>query len=274
MAFLEVRDKNVYYEVHGNSNEVLVILNGIMMSCASWQPFLGMLTKHVKVVLIDFFDQGKSDYLDGYYSQDVQVELVFEVLKALELKQVTLLGISYGGEVAMKYALQYGDGESLSKLILANTTAYTDPQLKAVGESWINAAKTYDGKQFFKATIPPIYSRDFYERQVDWLGARERLFDKVFDKKWYEGFIRLVMSAETHDERMTVSKISVPTLMIGADQDGVTPLSRQEELSACIPNSRFLVIKSCGHASMYERPIEFFSSVLGFMMVADETFII
>lgn len=274
MAFLEVRDKKVYYEVHGNSNEVLVILNGIMMSCASWQPFLGMLTKHLNVVLIDFFDQGKSDQLDGCYSQDVQVELVFEVLKALDLKHVTLLGISYGGEVAMKYALQYGDGESISKLILANTTAYTDPQLKAIGESWINAAKTYDGRQFFKATMPPIYSRDFYERQADWLGARERLFDKVFDEKWYEGFIRLVLSAETHDERMRISQIKMPTLIIGSDQDAITPLSRQEELNTSISNSRFMVIKSCGHASMYERPIEFFTAILGFMMVAEETFIL
>jgi pimeloyl-ACP methyl ester carboxylesterase len=270
MAYLEIQTKKVYYEVHGNSDQVLVILNGIMMSCASWQPFLGMLTKHIKVVLVDFFDQGKSDYLETNYSQDVQVELVRELLKALDLKHVTLLGISYGGEVAMKYTVQYGD--SLSKLILANTTAYTDSQLKAVGESWINAAKSYDGIQFFKATIPPIYSSDFYERSSEWLGARQRLFDKVFNEKWYEGFIRLVLSAESHDERLKICQIHVPTLIIGADQDGITPLSRQEHLNACIPNSRFLVIQNCGHASMYERPIEFFAAVLGFMMTADETF--
>jgi len=68
MAFLNLHAKKVYYEAHGEATEVLVILNGIMMSTASWQPFLGMLTKHVKVVLIDFFDQGKTDYLEGYYS--------------------------------------------------------------------------------------------------------------------------------------------------------------------------------------------------------------
>lgn len=270
MAFLEIRSKKVYYEVHGNSSEVLVLLNGIMMSCASWQPFIGMLIKHVKVVLIDFFDQGKTEHIEGNYTQEVQVELVKEVLETLDIKQVTLLGISYGGEVAMKYAARYGD--SLSRLILANTTAFTDPQLKAIGESWINAARTYDGKQFFKATIPPIYSSDFYERQADWLIARERLFDKVFDNKWYDGFIRLVMSAETHDERLSICHIDVPTLIIGADQDGITPLSRQEQLNACIPNSRLLVIKNCGHAAMYEKPTEFFTTVLGFMMLADESF--
>ncbi len=270
MAFFKVNDRKAYYEIHGEGDAVLVILNGIMMSCASWQPFISMLTKHVKVVLIDFFDQGKSDYLEGSYSQDVQVELVKDVLEALDLKQVTLLGISYGGEVAMKLASRHS--QLLSKLILANTTAYTDPQLKAIGESWINSARTYDGKQFFKATIPPIYSSEFYEGHSEWLNAREQLFDKLFDKKWYEGFIRLVISAETHDERGRLGHIKIPTLIIGADNDIITPLSRQAQLNDLISESKFLVIKKCGHASMYERPIEFFTSVLGFMKVAGETF--
>jgi len=272
MSFLEVNSKKVYYEIHGDGENSLVILNGIMMSSSSWQPFIPMLKENVRVVLIDFFDQGKSDYLENQYTQEVQVDLVNEVIQALDLKQVTLLGISYGGEVAMKVAIKYPF--AVNRLILANTTAYTSHQLKAIGDSWINSAKTYDGKQFFKTTIPPIYSMDFYERKIEWLEAREKMFVKLFDPKWYEGFIRLVISAETHDERGRLSEISVPTLIIGSDMDTITPLFFQEELNALIPHSTFLVIRNCGHASMYEKPTEFFSAVLGFMITADITFTI
>lgn len=270
MAFLEVNGKKAYYEVHGDRESTLVILNGIMMSCGSWQPFVSLLSQHFKVVLLDFYDQGKSDYLEETYTQDLQVELVKEAIVALDLQHVTLLGISYGGEVAMKFAVKYQD--KIDKLILANTTAYTNQQLKAIGDAWVYAAKTHDGKQFFKNTIPPIYSMDFYEKNIDWLNAREGMFARLFDARWYDGFIRLVISAETHDARSEVNQIKVPTLLIGADEDIITPLACQVELNEAIENSRFVVIKNCGHASMYEKPIEFFSAVIGFAAIGEQTF--
>lgn len=270
MAFFETKNGKIYYEIHGESDMTLMILNGIMMSSASWKPFLPYLVKHVKVVLVDFFDQGKSDYLDVAYDQTIQSELVYDVITGLELKKVTLLGISYGGEVAMNFVTRFPG--MLEHLILANTTAYTGKQLKAIGENWIHAASTYDGKTFFKATIPPIYSTGFYESRADWLDAREKMFDQLFDKKWYEGFIRLVRSAETHDERDNLKCFNVPTLIIGASEDVITPLSCQRELALGIPDSKFLVIENCGHASMYEKPIEFFSSVIGFVHTAGQTF--
>lgn len=270
MAFIEVGGRKAYYECHGNGDRTLVILNGIMMSCASWQPFLGMLTKHVKVVLVDFFDQGKSDFMSQAYTQSLQVELVESLLRTLSQNDVTLMGISYGGEIAMQVAARAP--ELLKRLVLANTTPFTDPQLKAVGEAWINAAKTYDGRQFFKATIPPIYSSGFYARRLDWLNSREDLFVKLFDKRWYEGFIRLVISAESHDARQALKSIKAPTLIIGADEDMITPLNCQEALAKEIDASMYLVIKACGHAAMYEKPSEFFAAVLGFILIADETF--
>lgn len=270
MALLETRKGKVYYEIHGDNDKTLMILNGIMMSSASWKPFVSYLVKHVKVVLVDFFDQGKSDYMEVAYDQTVQSDLVYEVIKALELSSVTLLGISYGGEVAMNFVTRYPG--ALENLILANTTAYTGKQLKAIGDNWIHAASTFDGKTFFKATIPPIYSTGFYESKVDWLDAREKMFDQLFDMKWYEGFIRLVRSAENHDERKNLKHFDVPTLVIGAEEDIITPVFCQRELVDSIPEAKFLVIENCGHASMYEKPVEFFSAVIGFVYTSGQTF--
>lgn len=270
MAFLETKNGKVYYENHGNGERSLMILNGIMMSSASWKPFINYLVQHAKVILVDFFDQGKSEYLERIYDQSIQSDLVYDVIRALDLKAVTLLGISYGGEVAMNFVTRYPG--MIEQLILANTTAYTGNQLKAIGENWIHAASTYDGKVFFKATIPPIYSTGFYESRVDWLDAREKMFDQLFDERWYEGFIRLVRSAEKHDERKNLNRIDVPTLVIGAEEDIITPLSCQRELVENIPDSKFLVIENCGHASMYEKPVEFFSAVTGFIYTAGHTF--
>ncbi len=257
-----IKGKNIYYETYGEG-EPLVILNGIMMSTGSWTPFIDVLSNKNKLVLLDFVDQGQSDRGEGQYSQDLHVEILNELFSTLNLGKVHLVGISYGGEVAQRFALKYQ--EKLLSLVLANTTSYTNHLLKDIGDSWIYAAKTYDGSQFFKATMPYIYSAEFYEDNINWLKEREKAFSVSLQPEWYEGFIRLVRSAEDLNITEEIEKIKVPTLIIGAEHDATTPLRYQEEIQKRIKDSKLIVIKGSGHATMYEKPYEFTSAILGFV---------
>ncbi len=262
MPKVKIGEKSIYYESHGEG-ETLVILNGIMMSTGSWSAFVDVLSKNNRLILVDFIDQGQSDRADDQYTQDFHVECLIELFNKLNLGQVHLLGISYGGEVAQRFALKHQD--RLLSLILSNTTSYTNMMLKDIGESWIYAAKTYDGRVFFKSTMPFIYSADFYEENIDWLMEREKAFSISLKPNWYEGFIRLVRSAEDLNIRDEIHKIEVPTLIIGAEHDATTPLKYQEEIQRRIPNSKLVVVKGSGHALMYEKPQEFITLVLGFV---------
>jgi pimeloyl-ACP methyl ester carboxylesterase len=271
MAYFEMNGRRLYYEKHGEGKQTLLFLNGIMMSTASWQAFVAYFSKNYTLVLIDFFDQGQSDYLEGEtYTQALQVEVVKEAIRQLSLEHVILMGISYGGEIAMQFAVHYGN--LLDGLILANTTAYTDPQLKAIGDSWIYAASTGDGRIFFKATIPPIYSRSFYENNLSWLDAREAMFCENLKKRWYDGFVRLVKSAETHNATKILGQITCPVLIIGAEDDQITPVDCQEHLARLIPQAELVVISGSGHASMYEKPKSFALLIDGFARSFDATF--
>lgn len=257
-----INDKNIYYEVYGEG-EPIIILNGIMMSTLSWQGFIDLFSKDNKLILLDFIDQGQSDKADKNYTQDIHVNTLKGLFDYLNIKKVNMIGISYGGEVAMKFALKHQ--KMLKSLILSNTTSYTNYQLIDIGKSWINAAKTYDGTVFFKTTIPTIYSTDFYEENIDWLTKREKLFSEAFTKEWYEGFIRLTTSAENLNITNELKNIKIPTLIIGSENDIITPTEYQNKIYDEIENSYFVVIKKAGHASMYEKPYEFCSLVLGFL---------
>ncbi|MBS4537601.1 alpha/beta hydrolase [Clostridium sp. D2Q-11] len=264
MAKILINDKNIYYEVHGEG-EPLIILNGIMMSTTSWQGFVDVLAENNKLILLDFIDQGQSDKSHIDYNQDIHVETLVGLLDYLDINKVHMVGISYGGEVAMKFSLKYQ--ERLNSLTLANTTSYTNHNLKDIGKSWINAAKTCNGSNFFKTTIPVIYSTEFYEENIEWLRKREELFRQAFTKEWYEGFIRLTLSAEDLNVTEELENIKVPTLIIGSEEDIITPIKYQQKIHDKIKDSRFAVIKEAGHASMYEKPYEFLALVLGFIKV-------
>ncbi|MBZ4663949.1 MAG: alpha/beta hydrolase [Caloramator sp.] len=266
MPFEIINDKKMYYEVYGEG-EPLILLNGIMMSTASWLAFVGVLSKYYRVVLVDLIDQGRSEKGDTFYTQDMHTDMLYELTKRLNIDKFNLLGISYGGEVAMLYALKYQN--TLKSLILSNTTAYTTKIMKHIGDAWEYAASLYDTKNFMKATLPYIYSQRFYEENFKWINDRIELFDSLFTKEWYDGFRRAVKSADELNILDRISEIKVPTLIISSELDIITPIYYQLEIKNRIENSRWIEIKEAGHASMYERPNEFALAVIGFLKTAE-----
>ncbi|WP_315118373.1 alpha/beta hydrolase [uncultured Clostridium sp.] len=261
MGYVNIDDYDIYYESY-EEGETVIFLNGIMMSTLSWNPFLDSF-KDYRLILIDFVDQGKSSKGREEYTQNLHVEILNKFIEELNLGKVNLFGISYGGEVAMKFALKYK--EKLKSLMLSNTTCYTNYLMKDIERLWDYAASTYDGKVFFSATMPFIYSHKFYEENSKWLKEREELFQTVFSKEWYDGFRRAIKSASDLDLRKEIEKIDIPTLIIGGDLDIITPLSYQEEIYKRIENSNMVVIKDAGHGAMYEKPSEFSNTLLGFL---------
>ncbi|MCL2671865.1 MAG: alpha/beta hydrolase [Clostridiales bacterium] len=255
------RGKRIYYESHGNGAPLL-ILNGIFMSAASWVAFVPAFSRNNRLLLLDMLDQGRSDKMAEEYTQELQADLVLAFLEHLQLEKATLCGISYGGEVAMQVAVRWP--ERVEKLILSNTCAYTSPWLRDIGKSWEYAFRSYDGHQFFKTCIPIIYSPRFYEENYAWASAREDLFVRVFDRPVYDAFARLTRSAETHDVRDGLPRISAKTLVISSEFDFITPPYMQTELARAIPNAAQVTVPNAGHALMYEKPAEFAALVLGF----------
>lgn len=265
-------DRKVYYEVYGEG-EPLILLNGIMMSHLSWKLFIPELTKDKKLILFDFLDQGKSDKLENLdYKHDLQVEVLKALIDHLNLEKANILGISYGGEIALQFAIKYQ--EYINKLLIFNTTSYTNPWLNDIGRGWINAAKTYNAETFYNVSIPYIYSPLFYTNNYEWMKNRKELLHDVFTKDFLEAMVRLIFSSEGYDIRQKIKEIKIDTMVVGSDYDFITPLLEQEYIHNEIEGSKFMVIKNCGHASMYEKPNEFVSLINSFLSIEKDLSII
>lgn len=270
MSYLNFNDKKVYYETYGEGKPI-VLLNGIMMSTASWQVFKEALSAHNQLILVDFLDQGKSDKMDGIkYTQDIQVEVVKCLFDELKLKKVNIVGISYGGEVALEFAVKYQ--EYIDKLVLFNTTAKTSAWLKDIGDAW--NLSTGNPLDYYLTTIPVIYSPEFYNKNSEWMNARKALLTKgVFSQKpFMDAMVRLTQSAENHDIVDQLHTIKVPTLIASCENDYITPMPEQKMLNQLISTSELVVLPNTGHASMYERPVLFATIVLGFINMEKSEF--
>lgn len=265
MARFVFQDKSIYYEEYGKGRP-LVVLNGIMMSCASWKEFIGPFSANNRLILVDFLDQGKSDRMTGQeYDHAIQVEVVKALLDFLALDKVCLMGISYGSEVGMEFTLKYQ--ERVERLLLFNATARTGPWLGDIGDAWNLAASDPDA--YYLTTIPVIYSPSFYLKKNDWMTRRREALRPVFGSPdFIQAMIRLTNSSRNYDIAGEIHRITVPTLVVSAQQDYLTPLEEQQYICEHIPNSHHVIIPNCGHASMYEQPLMYAALVTGFCNVS------
>lgn len=260
MAYFDFQGKQIYYEEHGQGKP-LVLLNGIMMSCRSWAEFVEPFSDNNRLILVDFLDQGRSARMEEPYEQAIQAEVVKALLDHLGLAKACIMGISYGGEVALQFAVKYP--QCVDRLVLFNTTPRTGPWLGDIGDAWNLAAA--DADAYYLTTIPVIYSPQFYREKQDWMARRRETLRPVFgDPDFIQPMIRLTNSSRSYDVTDRLGEITAPTLVVSCQQDYLTPMEEQQLIHSKLPNSHYVVLPGCGHASMYEQPVLFAALVLGF----------
>ena len=269
MAEFLFEGRKVHYEVHGDHGHPLMILNGIMMSTASWKNFIPDFSQNNICILVDFLDQGQSERMTESYDHSIQVRLLEALMQQLPYEKVSIMGISYGGEVAIQFALAYP--HRVRRLILCNTCGRTSGWLKKIGDGWNEVAKLGSGYAYYLTTIPVIYSTRFFEEKADWMENREAFLTEYFGREDVrQALIRLTDSSVSYNVVDRLHEITCPTLILSSSEDVLVPPTEQQLLHEKIPGSVYLTLNGSGHASMYENPAAFAALVLGFTNLRDE----
>jgi pimeloyl-ACP methyl ester carboxylesterase len=262
MATFSFEGKDIYYEEHG-SGPTILLLNGILMSTPSWAEYVEPLSSQNHLILMDLLDQGRSAKMPGPYSQDIQAEVVEGLCQHLGLERLSVGGYSYGGKVALQFALDYP--QRVERLLLFNSMAWTSPWIADIGESWNRAAKV-DGEAFYLSTMPIIYSPHFYEDNIQWLTDRQSWVLPLFDNPDFRANItRLTDSGLGFDVRDRLSEIKIPTLVVSGELDSLVPIAEQKLMVSQIAGSQHVVLAGSGHATMYEASLAFASLIIGFV---------
>lgn len=265
MAFFTFKNHQVHYEINGEG-EPLVLLNGIMMSTKSWDFAVETTSKALKLIRVDFFDQGQTDnYEDEPYDHNLQAALVIALLDHLGLEKAHIAGISYGGEVAVRLGIYYP--ERIKTLSIYNAAAVTSPWLRDIGRGWNVVGETRNGNAYYNIAIPPVYSPKFYTENNEWMENRRKILEPLFAQPGFQARMkRLVDSSESLDERANVYKIKASTLIVTSEYDFLVPKLEQEFLYKNIPNSHYMIIPEYGHGWMYEDPTLFVTIMIGFVL--------
>ena len=199
----------------------------------------------------------RNDLPGGFTTRDMARD-VAEAMTLLGISKADVLGVSMGGMIAQHLAIDYP--EKVGKLILAVTSAKSNPILAESIEEWTALARGGDHAGFMDSNLRRIYSEAYY-RKNRWMAP---ILGKLTRPTSYDRFFILAEACRNHDAWEGLPKIQMPTLVVGGEQDMALGGAASRELAEEIPGARLKMYTQWGHG-LYEEAKDFNSLVLAFL---------
>ncbi|HEY6827674.1 MAG TPA: alpha/beta hydrolase [Gemmatimonadaceae bacterium] len=276
MPFAEIAGHRIRYALHGQAPLPLVTFaNGLTQNADLWTTYGAKLaTRGYRVLAYDMIGQGQSakPVLDIDFA--THADVLARLLDRLGAERTHLAGISFGGVVALDFAIRYG--ERLSSLALMSCFAELTPQLRCLGEV-LYEGLTQVGLPYLQSMLYPM------NMSSGWLAANRGRIAEM-KRAGYIGndlyALQNLMESFVDFEPLTprLGEIRVPALLMNGEHDFFTPRECHELMRRHLPNCRLLLIQHAYHAFTLELPdvtlrqlFEFFRAVDGGTWVGDRS---
>lgn len=257
MPFAEIANNRLFYRLEGRSGfPPLVLSHSLGCDHSMWSPQMPALLEHFQVLRYDTRGHGVSAVPPGDYTLDQLGQDVLALADILGFGRFAFCGLSMGGAVGQWLAIHAP--QRLSALVLANTA----PKL-GTPDTWNERRKAVlsGGMQsIVEATMQRFFSPD--KQDTVWAQSTRR----VLLGSDPQGYAACSAALRDTDMRASLNGISVPTLVIGGNQDPSTPWEGNGSiLAANIPGAKTVLLQTA-HLSNLEEPVAFTRAVLDFLL--------
>ena len=265
MAIAKVGDINIYYEMHGKG-EPLVLIYGYAGHSGLWFRQIPILSEKYRIIALDNRGAGRSDKPDIPYTMAMMAEDIMGLLDIIGIDTAHIFGISMGGMIAQHFALNYP--QRVISFILGCTTCGGVQSIQPEPESM---AALFDFERMAKMTpeeitrqaVPFCLSQEFIEKNPDIVERRVAKSLEYLAPP--HGATRQAAAIMGHDTYELLPKIELPTLVIAGDNDRLVPVENSRILASRIPKAELVIIKGAGHEFFIENAEESNKIVLNFL---------
>lgn len=270
---LGLKDVHVHVEDSGGNGRPVILIHGWPLSSKSWKNQISSFTAAgYRVIAYDRRGFGQSDKpASGYSYNDFSDDLA-GLIEELDLKEVTLVGFSMGGGEVARYIAKHGE-ERLKSIVFASAVTpmmmkianNPDGPLEQTKVDEMTAKLTADTDSFYDQ-----FTKDFFSANADGkllVSEAERQEALVLCKQADKhAALEAMKSFGTTDFRDDLTKVTVPTLVIHGEVDGIVPFEGSgKRTHEAIPHSELHVISGGPHGVNASHADEFNAAILNFL---------
>lgn len=243
-ATAEINGLSMYYEVHGETGEPLVLIHGAYMTIPSnWDALIPTLSKTHQVIVMELQNHGRTSDRDTPITYEGMADDVAALLDHLEVEKAALFGYSMGGGVAIRVAMQYP--EKVSRIVVASAPIAYE-------------AFPDDFYAMIESFTPEMMLGSPFDEEHTKLGKTEEEFVALFEK------LRALDLDRFAWDEAEFARISVPSLLIFGDADviEIDHIAKMHTLLGGIvngdgnglPKTQLMVLPGTSHINVFFNP--------------------
>jgi proline iminopeptidase len=280
----KIRDTEIFFDVEGSGLVVdgdrlyskpvaFLIHGGPGADHTSFKPTFSALSRKLQLVYFDHRGQGRSARgSKETYTLDNNVEDMEALRQHLGLDKIVVIGGSYGGMVALTYAVRYP--ENISHLIVIATAAHSGflerakeiLASKGTEEQKASAQRLWDGnfeneeqlRQYFQV-LGPMYSLK-HDPTMSGVAWRRNILSVDAINVAFGGFLR------NYNILDQLHKITAPTLVIAGRYDWICAPEFSEEIAQAIPHADLRIFENSSHLIRADEPEALLDAIAGFLV--------
>lgn len=254
MPFVNVNDINLFYEIYG-AGEPLVLIEGFGADHNYWIPIINILKKKYQIIAIDNRGSGKSDSPIDPYTVEIMADDVAAILQSLQVSCAHFIGNSLGGCIVQTLAYCY---PKLTKsIVLSNTFRNIHARARLFLENGLKLIScNAPADVLVNYGMSFIFSNDF-------LGNKDK-FAKAFAFRVNNphpfttlAYKNQFQALKHFDSSGWLDKIKCQTLVVTADEDLLADYEESIAIAKIIPNAQYFCFKKVGHAPYIEQSESF-----------------
>ena len=282
-GYIPVKDAGLYVREIGQGQPIIVLHGGPDFDHTYLLPDMDRLSASFHLIYYDQRGRGKS--AAHVQPDDISIESEIQDLEAVreyfQLESVAVLGHSWGGLIALEYALRHP--QRVSHLVLMNSAPVSHEdyilfrqerrrsavddvaRMKAMSatagymEGDPNTVADYY-RVHFKAAIRQPEHLEQVVQSLRLSFTQEGIFkaraieDRLLDETWLLSDYNLLPQ---------IQGLDIPTLVLHGEYDFI-PVECASHIAGAIPDSRFVLLKECGHFAYLECPYQVRQEINGF----------
>ena len=238
---------NYYQDLTDSNKPVLLFLHGWRSEAAIWDNIIKKLSGDYNIYALDLPGFGASQTPQkAFYLQDY-ADIVDAFIKKFHLKNISLVGHSFGGRTVIK--LTSNNPDYLNKIILVDSAGIRQ-------NSSQRALKKVAAK-----ILKPIFKLPFLQNARQIIYKKLGALDYLATPQLQTTFVNII----NEDLTPLLNKIVKSTLLIWGKEDKDTPLAQAKIMEQSVPSSKLVVLESAGHFSFLDKPDEFVKNLRIFL---------
>jgi pimeloyl-ACP methyl ester carboxylesterase len=262
LPFIKTSELNMHYETGGDGKEVLLLLHGNFASWRWWQPLLKDTPRGYRAYAPDMRGCGDTDQPEEGYTIARHAEDLNQMIGALGLKRLHLVGHSLGGCVALDYALNHPQ-QIRTVTLVAPAPGEGLSVVKAASNGYVDTNSSNSIRSAIRLSERLGTYRSVMERALSHMIKPDRAggdFKVLVDDAVRMSRDAVVGHVETlsgWDVRDAIGRLNLPVLIIGGRNDQLIAPEALQDTAEKFPDGRLILWPGMGHTPQLEQPERF-----------------